>query len=179
MSQAKANYFSKGLNFIWHLHSYGKLKPYGISINESVDGLSRKIICLNAYTTNSNLKVIGGCYVEAVQRCRVARGDLGTENGHVIGFQCFLVPVAPYDTFESYLEGGSTSNERIEYWWHFLHSQCLEFWLFLFADIRDNGYFDGGFPDKNLQFVLHGSYPGELINYVFLHVWMHAFVSER
>ncbi|KAL3973486.1 ADP-sugar pyrophosphatase / 8-oxo-dGDP phosphatase / ADP-D-ribose pyrophosphorylase [Sarotherodon galilaeus] len=128
----RRNYFSKGPNFIWHMDSYDKLKPYGICINGSIDGLSRKIIW--------------GYYIEAVQclkGCpRVVRGDLGTENGHVRGSQRFLGPVAPNDTLKSYLEGASTStaNQRIEYWWRFLRSQCLEFWLSLFADIRDNGY---------------------------------------
>lgn len=56
----RRNYFSKGPNFIWHMDSYDKLKPYGICINGSIDGFSRKIIWLNAYTTNSNPKVIGG-----------------------------------------------------------------------------------------------------------------------
>lgn len=36
-------------------------------------------------------------------------------------------------------------------------SQCVEFWLCLFADLRDNGCFDGGFLDKNiLQFCYMG-----------------------
>ncbi|XP_030609254.1 uncharacterized protein LOC115796912 [Archocentrus centrarchus] len=163
----RRNYFSKGPNFIWHLDSYDKLKPYGICINASIDGFSRKIVWLNAYTTNSNPKVIGGYYIEAVQRLRgcprVVRGDLGTENGHVRGFQRFLVPVNPNDTLDSYLEGASSGNQRIEYWWRFLRSQCLEFWLSLFEDIRNNGYFDGGFLEKNLlQYCFMGPIQDEL-----------------
>ncbi|CAB1442587.1 unnamed protein product, partial [Pleuronectes platessa] len=60
-------------------------------------------------------------------------------------------------TAGSYLEGASTANQRIEYWWNFLRSQCVEFWLSLFADLRDNGFFDGGFRDKAiLQFCCMG-----------------------
>ncbi|KAL6465061.1 hypothetical protein MHYP_G00273790 [Metynnis hypsauchen] len=163
----RRSYFSKGPNFIWHLDSYDKLKPYGICINASIDGFSRKIIWLNAYTTNSNPKVIGDYYIEAVQRLRgcprVVRGDLGTENGHVRGFQRFLVPMNPNDTLDSYMEGASTGNQRIEYWWRFLCSQCVEFWLSLFEDIRDNGYFDGGSLDKNLlQYCFMGPIQDEL-----------------
>ncbi|KAK5604475.1 hypothetical protein CRENBAI_016369 [Crenichthys baileyi] len=48
---------------------------------------------------------------------------------------------------------------KIEYWWRFLHTECMEFWLSLFADIRDNGFFDGGFLDKSiLQFCCMDSY---------------------
>lgn len=61
------SYFSKGPNFIWHLDSYDKLRPYGICINGSINGFSRKIMWLNAYTTNSDPKLIGGYYIEAVQ----------------------------------------------------------------------------------------------------------------
>lgn len=151
---SRRRYFSKGPNFIWHIDSYDKLKPYGICVNGCIDGFSRKMIWLNAYTTSSDPKVIGGYYLEAVQRLRgcprIVRGDLGTENGHVRAFQRALVPVEPDDTLDSYLEGASTANQRIEYWWGFLRRQCAEFWLTLLGDVRDRGFFDGGFLDKNL-----------------------------
>ncbi|XP_041834069.1 uncharacterized protein LOC121635073 [Melanotaenia boesemani] len=161
----RRNYFSKGPNFIWHVDSYDKLKPYGLCINGSIDGFSRKIIWLNVYTTSSDPKVIGGYYMEAVQRLggcpRVVRTDHGTENGHVRDFQRLLC--TPDGAPESFLEGASTANQRIEYWWRFLRSECLEFWISLFADLRDNGYFDGGFLDKSiLQFCCMGLIQDEL-----------------
>uniref|UniRef100_A0A8C4HR76 Integrase core domain-containing protein n=1 Tax=Dicentrarchus labrax TaxID=13489 RepID=A0A8C4HR76_DICLA len=163
----RRRYFSRRPNFIWHLDSYHKLKPYGICINGCIDGFSRKIVWLNAYTTSSDPKLIGGYYMEAVQRLkgcpRVVRGDLGTENGYVRGFQRFLVSTHQEDTLDSYLEGASTANQRIEYWWGFLRRQCMEFWISLFADLRDNGLFDGGFLDKNLlQFCCMGLIQDEL-----------------
>ncbi|XP_054641995.1 uncharacterized protein LOC129187166 [Dunckerocampus dactyliophorus] len=163
----RRRYFSKGPNFIWHLDSYDKLKPYGFCINGSIDGFSRKIIWLNAYTTNSDPKLIGGYYIEAVQRLggcpRIVRGDPGTENGHVRDFQRLLVPIPPDGTVDSYLEGASTANQRIESWWGFLRRQCVEFWLCLFTDLRDNGLYDGGFLDKAiLQFCCMGLIQDEL-----------------
>lgn len=157
----RRNYFAKGPNFIWHLDSYDKLKPYGVCINGCIDGFSRKIIWLNAYTTSSDPKLIGGYYIEAVERLggcpRVVRGDLGTENGHVRDFQRFLNISHEDETLDSYLEGASTANQRIEYWWGFLRKECMEFWISLFADLRDNGFFDGGFLDKSLlQFCCMG-----------------------
>jgi hypothetical protein len=181
----RRNYFSKGPNFIWHIDSYDKLKPYGICINGSIDGFSRKMIWLNAYTTSSDPKLIGGYYIEAVQHLggcpRVVRGDLGTENGYVRGFQRFLVPIQPDCTIDSYLEGASTANQRIEYWWGFFRRECVEFWLTLFADLRDNGFFDGGFLDKGLlQFCCMGLIQvSKLIIYIFFHVYICvAYVSE-
>lgn len=99
---------------------------------------------------------LGGYYIEAVQRLggcpRVVRGtetDLGTENCFVRDFQRFLVPADRDGTLDSYLEGASTAKQRIEYWWGFLRRQYAEFWLSLFADLRDNRLFDGGFLDKS------------------------------
>lgn len=76
--------------------SYDKLKPFGICTNGCIDGFSRKMIItdLNAYTTRSDPKLIGGYYIGAVHHLggcpRVVRGDLGTENGHVKDFQHLL-----------------------------------------------------------------------------------------
>ena len=51
-------YINAGPNFLWHVDSYDKLKPYGICINGAVDGFSRMVIWLHAYTTSSNPRVI-------------------------------------------------------------------------------------------------------------------------
>lgn len=58
-------YFSKGPNFVWHVDSYDKLKPFGICINGAIDGFSRRILWLNAYCTSSDPKVIGGYYLDS------------------------------------------------------------------------------------------------------------------
>ncbi|XP_073798490.1 uncharacterized protein [Danio rerio] len=163
----RRNYFAKGPNFIWHLDSYDKLKPYGVCINGCIDGFSRKIIWLNAYTTSSDPKLIGAYYMEAVERLggcpRVVRGDLGTENGHVRDFQRFLYVSHEDESLDSYLEGASTANQRIEHWWGVLRKECVEFWISLFADLRDKGFFDGGFLDKSLlQFCCMGLIQDEL-----------------
>ncbi|KAK2853351.1 hypothetical protein Q5P01_006012 [Channa striata] len=147
----RRNYFSKGPNFIWHLDSYDKLKPYGICVNGCIDGFSRKIIWLNAYTTNSDPKLFGGYYMESVQRLggcpRVVRGDLRNRE-----WLCQRL-----SAFSPYLEGASTANQRIEYWWGFLRRQCVQFWLALLGNLRENGLFDGGLLDKSLlQFCCLG-----------------------
>ena len=55
----RRTYFSKGPNFIWHMDSYDKLRPYGLCINGCIDGFYRKLIWLNvnktvAYGTSRN-----------------------------------------------------------------------------------------------------------------------------
>ncbi|KAL1250901.1 hypothetical protein QQF64_018697 [Cirrhinus molitorella] len=59
------------------------------------------MIWLNAFTTSSDPKVIGGYYVETVESSGgcpwIIRGDCGTENGHMRDFQRFLRHNNPQD----------------------------------------------------------------------------------
>ena len=49
----RRQYKSKGPNYVWHIDSYDKLKPFGIAINGCIDGFSRNVIWLEANTTNT------------------------------------------------------------------------------------------------------------------------------
>lgn len=151
----RRSYFAKGPNYIWHLDSYDKLKPFGICINGCIDGFSRKIIWMNAYTTSSDPKVIGGYYMDSVERLggcpRVVRGDRGTENGKVRDFQRFLCRnIHDGSGIDSYIEGASTANQRIESWWGFLRRESMEFYICLFTDLKDRGLFSGTYLDRSL-----------------------------
>ena len=152
----RRQYHAKGPNYIWHVDSYDKLRPYGICINGCIDGYSRKIIWLNSFRTSSDPRVIGGYYVEAVKMfsgCPVIlRGDRGTENRNLCEFQRFLRRNGDdaYMGNRSFMYGRSTSNQRIESWWGFLRRQCIEFWLACFDQLKADGYFEGNFLDKNL-----------------------------
>jgi hypothetical protein len=46
--------------FTLYIIRYDKLKPYGICIHGAVDGFSRKVLWLEAATTNNNPEVIAG-----------------------------------------------------------------------------------------------------------------------
>ena len=54
----------------------------------------------------------------------------------------------------SYLEGPSTSNQRIEYFWNFLQRECTDFWICLFRDLEANGHLDGGYLYNWLAAIL-------------------------
>ena len=134
----RRRYLSKGPNYTWHFDSHDKLKRYGICINGCIDGFSRHVIWLNAYKTSSDPKVIAGYFITAIEShsgCpRVMRGDLGTENVLVKDLQRFLRRNGEDERAgnSSYLEGASTANQRIEYWWSFLRRECTDFWICLF-----------------------------------------------
>ncbi|KAF6721335.1 hypothetical protein FQA47_004064 [Oryzias melastigma] len=153
----RRHYFAKGPNYVWHIDSYDKLKPYGICINGCIDGFSRKIIWLRAAFTNSDPKVIGGYFLEAVEHCegcpRITRTDLGTENVVVRDIQRYLRRDCDDDRAaeRSHITGASTANQRIESWWGLMRKEGIERWIAMLSELKDDGFFSGDFLDKALS----------------------------
>jgi hypothetical protein len=150
----RRQYSAKGPNFLWHIDSYDKLKPYGICINGCIDGFSRYIIWLRAGSSSSDPRVIGGYFMKCVEELsgcpEKVRTDFGTENGHVEQMQIFLRGLEDGDHKKAFLYGASTGNQRIESWWSILRKHQSQFWINLFQKIRDDGYYDGSFLDRSL-----------------------------
>ncbi|KAJ8303145.1 hypothetical protein KUTeg_019541 [Tegillarca granosa] len=172
----RRQYVSNGPDYVWHVDSYDKLKPYGIAINGCIDGYSRNIIWLEANTTNSDPKVISNYYIKAVQRRKGCpqrvRADMGTENTYIEQFQRFLRR-NHNDAFagdKSFLYGKSTHNQRIEWLWGILRKEVGQFWMDLFAELSFNlgeNAFSGDFLDKSLiQFCFMGIVQKDLDNFV-------------
>ncbi|KAL7393681.1 hypothetical protein ABVT39_014352 [Epinephelus coioides] len=65
----------------------------------------------------------------------------------------------------SYIAGASTANQRIESWWGILRKEGMEYWIQLLGELRDEGSFNGGVPDKAiLQLCVMGLIQEELNN---------------
>ena len=79
----------------------------------------------------------------------VIRADPGTENVNVKQIQYALLGNQGNNYRTAYIEGSSTSNQRIECFWSNLRKQLLEFWLCFFRRLQDNGDYLGDFMDKN------------------------------
>ena len=60
-------YSNPGRNVLWRVDRYNKLKSYGLCVRGAIGGFSRHVIWLHVYTTNSDLVVIGGYFVDAVK----------------------------------------------------------------------------------------------------------------
>ena len=152
----RRQYRGIGPNFTWHLDCYDKLKPYGICISGCIDGFSRKIIWLKAYHTSSDPRVIAGYFTKAVLKSegcpRRVRADRGTENGIVRDLQTFLRRNHQDGLADqkSFVYGRSIANQRIEAWWNILRRQTAQFWMNIFAELKDNDQFNGEYLDKNL-----------------------------
>ncbi|XP_042069377.1 uncharacterized protein LOC121812132 [Haplochromis burtoni] len=153
----RRQYFAQGPNFVWHIDSYDKLKPYGICINGCIDGFSRNIIWLRTAHTNSDPKVIRSYFVEAVESrggfLRLVRTDMGTENVLVRDLQRYLRRNDGDDRAgdRSYVTGASTANQRIESWWGVMRKEGVESWIKLLGELKDEGFFFGDFIDKALS----------------------------
>ncbi|KAJ4925027.1 hypothetical protein JOQ06_017765 [Pogonophryne albipinna] len=123
---------------------------------------------MNAFTTSSDPKIVGGYYIEAVEKLggcpRIVRGDKGTENVKVRDFQRFVRRnIQDGSAIDSYIEGASTANQRIESWWGFLRRESMEFYICMFTDLKNRGLFNGAFLDKSvLQFCFMGIIQDEL-----------------
>ena len=50
------------------MDAYDKLKPYGISISGCIEGFSRYIVWMEAYTTNNDPRVIPDYFVSSAER---------------------------------------------------------------------------------------------------------------
>ena len=151
----RRTYVNIGPDFIWHIDGYDKLKPYGICIHGAIDGFSRYIIWLEAYTTNNNPAVVASYFVKALAdrlACpRRIRADFGTENVHIEAMQRVLRENHDDNlSTQSFIYGSSNHNQRIESWWGFLRKHNAQYWMDVFHTLKDSDYFIGDFLDKNL-----------------------------
>jgi hypothetical protein len=154
----RRKFSSPGPNYVWHVDSYDKLKPYGIAINGCIDGYSRYIIWLEAATTNSDPKVIASYFIESVRKrggCpKRIRSDLGNENIFIENMQIFLRGEHRDDFAgeKSFLSGKSTHNQRIEWFWGLLRKEMGQYFMDLFSELEKdiNDLFCGDLLDKSL-----------------------------
>ncbi|XP_076602297.1 uncharacterized protein LOC143330033 [Chaetodon auriga] len=145
----RRTYHSMGPNYMWHADGYDKLKPFGLALSGCIDGLSRKVLWLACGPTNNDPSVIAHYFLSCVRHLGVIpmrlRTDCGTENGTMAAIQCTLRHHHNdyYSGASSHMYGSSTNNQRIESWWSIFRKGRCQFWMELFADLRDAGYFNG------------------------------------
>lgn len=58
----RRQYICSGPNPLWHIDGYDKLKPYGIAIHGCIDGYSRYVLWMEAFTTNNDPKLVAGYF---------------------------------------------------------------------------------------------------------------------
>ena len=69
---ARRTYVSLGPNYLWYIHRYDKIKPYGFAIHDAIDGFSRKIIWLRVASSNNNPKVAASYYMDFYKALEVS-----------------------------------------------------------------------------------------------------------
>jgi hypothetical protein len=171
----RRQYSCPGPDFIWHIDGYDKIKPFGFAIHGAVDGFSRKIIWLELGPSNNDPKIIARYFLNSVKEsgaCRVPaviRSDLGTENTIIRQLQIYfrLHHHDDHSAGKGFIQGKSTSNQRIESMWSMLRRQCMDFWISFFKDLRDTGiYCDGDmFQRQCLMYCFTPVIRSELIKF--------------
>uniref|UniRef100_A0A3P9JDE3 Integrase core domain-containing protein n=1 Tax=Oryzias latipes TaxID=8090 RepID=A0A3P9JDE3_ORYLA len=152
----RRTYHSLGPNYMWHADGYDKLKPFGLAISGCIDGFSRKVLWLKCGATNNNPTVIAHNFLSCIRNLNVVpmrlRTDCGTENGIMAAVQCTLRHQHNdhYSGESSHMFGSSTSNQRIESWWSIYRKGRAQFWMELFADLRDAGHVNGSQEHQRL-----------------------------
>ena len=169
-------YFNHGPNYLIHIDGYDKLKPYGIAIHGAIDGFSRKILWLEAGLSNNRPEYIARFYLEYIKRIgkvpRCIRMDAGSENVIVKDLQtAFWLCRDDYTEVPPYIEGRSTSNQRIERLWGTLRLHVIDFWRNLFRDMRDSGVFNDADPVhmESIRFCFLPTIQSQLN--MFVHTW--------
>lgn len=144
----KRKYLVPGPNFLWHMDGYDKLKPFGFAIHGCIDGFSRKILWLDVATSNNKPEIIAYYYLNTVKKLNLVptllRSDYGTENCIVEALQQCLRfnHDDSLSRWKSFIKGKSTSNQRIESYWSQLRRHGLDFWINLFKDLRERGFYN-------------------------------------
>ena len=139
----RRTYSSRGPNHCWHIDGYDKLSTYGLRVSGCIDGYSRRILWLKCGYTNHDPAVIGGYYLDAVEKYggfpQVVRTDCGTENVTVASIQGLV-----YGNTHSHVYGTSPGNQRIEAWWSFYRRNRSQWWIELFEDLISSNSFHPG-----------------------------------
>ena len=109
---------------------------------------------IEAYKINGDPCITAGYFIAAVTKnngCpQKVRLDLGTENKYVAVIQKFLHNSEDENGTKCVTLGPSTGNQSIECWWCTLRSECVQFWIDHFDQLKADGYFADSFIDKSL-----------------------------
>ena len=62
----KRTYRVKGPNQLQQIDDNDKLKPFGFSVHECIDGYSRKVLWLEVCSSNKNPRIVAKFYIDAV-----------------------------------------------------------------------------------------------------------------
>ena len=150
----RRTYSASGPDYVWHVDGNDKLMPYGFGISGAIDGFSRHLKWLQVNTTNKDPAVIAGYFFNALKSTSgcptLLRMDAGAENSIIKDMQDALVGNGRNGSNKTYIVATSTLNQRIESFWAHLRKQCLEYWICMFHDLKERGYFTGDYLDQSL-----------------------------
>ena len=137
----RQRYITPGPNYLWHVDGWDK---FGIFIHGAVDGFSRRILWLEANSTNKNPSIIASHYLmqySAATEGGSCKDALRQGHGeHYHGTSTTVFRWHDDDDFagsKSFVQGKSSGNQRIEAWWSKFREGGGDWWINLFKDLHD------------------------------------------
>ena len=72
---------NKGLNYLWHIDGYDKLKPFGFCVHGAIDRFSRRILWLEVASSNNDPRIVTQYYLDCLRKlggtAHTVQGDRG------------------------------------------------------------------------------------------------------
>ncbi len=141
----RRQYLSRGPGFVYHIDGWDKLKRYGLCVHGCIDGFSRKLMWLEACSSNKDPYIVCQFFVKCVRQQGgipyFVRSDRGTENRNIELLQTILHRDQER-THLPFLYGSSPSNQRIECWWSIFPLYSMQRWINHFRQMESVGIID-------------------------------------
>lgn len=137
-----------GPNFTWHADNHDKIKRFGFPIYGCIDGFSKKIMWIRVSETNNDPAVIAHYFLESVEKHGFLPTILRTDHGTEATIMADLQRAMRFDHddenagMNSYIQGRSTHNQRIEAYWRQFRQHMGDFYMHLFKSMEGESSLD-------------------------------------
>ncbi|RPA91625.1 hypothetical protein L873DRAFT_1713249, partial [Choiromyces venosus 120613-1] len=160
VSCQREEYFVKGLNRVLSIDGHDKLSRFSFEIYGAIDAYSHYIVWYYVDISNRTAVSVNKQYLRLLRTTLCMSKLICSNKGMeiVLLAQSHITlrrankPDLPFHKAYSY--GKSTKNQRIEAWWNLLMEGQTQEWKVFFAELEEEGQFDGGDIDKScLQYI--------------------------
>ena len=126
-------YISKGPNYTSHVDGYDKLKPFGFSVHDCIDGFSRKLIWLKVVSSYKNPDVIAHYYLDDIPELggvpHIIKAHDGTKHALIEPLHIYLLSINEEEGIENAFSITTfLQSQRIEAYWSILQRDRLGWW---------------------------------------------------
>ena len=137
----RRRYVADSPNFVWRLGRHDKLKTFGFSIHNCIDGFFQYLIWQEVPSSNKKPELIAKFYLDAVKSLEgiplQIKADNGTEHSLIEPMHLHLSALNGNLEINHFSIITSPQNQRIESYWSVLQRDRLGWWRRFFQDLVD------------------------------------------